>query len=69
VLSIYWACEGSPGTVEGTGSSDQKDMDVVEQERKTKGFATNGENRKHVQRIAEDFVKERLILGEDWLYL
>ncbi|KAJ7300948.1 hypothetical protein DFH08DRAFT_827985 [Mycena albidolilacea] len=39
---------GSPGTVEGTGSLDQKEMDVVKQERKTKGFATNEENRKHV---------------------
>jgi hypothetical protein len=44
-----------------SGSSDQKEMDVFEQERKTKGFATNGENREHVQRIAKDFVKERLM--------
>jgi hypothetical protein len=39
----------------------QKEMDVVGQQRNTKGFRANGENRKHVQRIAEDFVNERLI--------
>jgi hypothetical protein len=39
-------------------------MDVVKQERKTKGLATNEENRKHVQRFTEDFVKERLIGGQ-----
>jgi hypothetical protein len=63
VLSIYGVCKSSPGTVEGTGSSDQKEMDVVKQEKKTKGFATNEENCKHVQRFGEDFVKERLIGG------
>jgi hypothetical protein len=38
------------------------EIGLVDEERKTKGLVINGEKCIHVQRIAEDFVKERLMM-------